>query len=229
MTAEEFCAAVQDLLARPVDNLSAEDKAAVVQGCLGKASASASWLAPELLGYLWMIGLPFLALLTNLDWWLLPIIWIVATSTFVLAVLLARAELSGAGASNRLTEDEFRCGVHHLLAQPVDDLVFAGKAEAFQACLVDMKQKAKRPWWSRALQWLPGFLLQFAGVATVVVLFPGLAWFWWLILGIIVGVLVAVLLMLVCFGVRHLVKPVGPQAPCESTFRDEAVEPSVDA
>jgi hypothetical protein len=92
-----------------------------------------------------------------------------------------------------------------------------------------LKQKEGPPWWSRALQALAVFLLLFAGVATVVYLFPALAWFWWLILGIILGVLVTLLLVLVAFGVRRLVKPVGPQAPSEGTAGEEAAEPRVDA
>jgi hypothetical protein len=217
MQAEEFCRAVQDLLARPVDDLSAKDKAALVQECIGKASGSTNRLSPPLLGHLWMIWLPLVALLTNLGWWHLPIIWVVAAAAFFLPALRPGADPSEAGASERLTAEEFRRRVHHLLAQPVDDLSVADKAQAFRSGLVDLKQKEGPPWWSRALQSLPGFLLPFAGVATVVFLFPGLAWFWWLILGIILGVLVAVLLMLVAFGVRRLVKPVGPQAPSEGT------------
>jgi hypothetical protein len=225
MTAEEFRRAVQDLLARPVDQLSTEDKAAVVRGCVGNSSVSTSWLSPELLGQLWMIGLPLLALLTRLDWWLLSLIWIVAASAFFLVALLPGVEPREAGAGQRITEDEFRSGVHHLLARPVDDLSVEDKAEAIRACLADMKQEEKPPWWSRAMQSLAGYLLQFAGVATVAVLFPGLAWFWWLLLGIVLGVLVAVLLMLVIRGVRRLVKPAGQQVPAESPFGEQAVRP----
>jgi hypothetical protein len=229
MTAEEFCRAVRDLLARSVDGWSAEAKAAVVQECIGKASGSGSWLSAALAGHLWMIGLPLLALLPNLDWWLLSILWVVAVAAFFLPVFFPRTCPSRAGVGRRLTADEFRREVHHLLAQPVDDLSVADKAEAFRAGLVDLKQKERPPWWSRAMQSLPGYLLPFAGVATVVVLFPGLAWSWWLLLGILLGVLVALLLLLVVLGVRRLAKPVGPQAPGESTPGAEAVEPRVDA
>jgi hypothetical protein len=229
MTAEEFRRAVQDLLARPVDELSTEDKAAVVQGCVGNASVSASWLSPELLAQFGMIGLPFLALLTRLDWWLLSLIWVVAAAAFFLVALLPGVGPCEDGAGQRISEDEYRRGVHHLLAQPVDDLSVEDKAEAVRACLADMRQEEKPPWWSRAMQALPGYLLPFAGVATVAVLFPGLAWFWWLILGIVFGVLVAVLLMLAVLGVRRLVKPVGQPAPAESPFGEQAVEPRVDA
>jgi hypothetical protein len=229
MTAEEFRRAIQDLLARPVDELSTKDKAAVVQNCVGDSSGSASWLSPELLGQLWMIGLPFLALLTSLDWRLLSLTWMVAVAAFFLVVLLPGVDHREVGASQRITEDEFRSEVHHLLAQPVDDLSVEDKAEAIRACLADMRQKERAPWWSRAIQWLPGYLMPFAGVATATVLWPGLDWFWWLGLGIVLGVLIAVLLMLVVRGVRWLVKPVGQQASSNNAFGEQAVEPRVDA
>jgi hypothetical protein len=225
MTAEEFRRAVQDLLARPVDELSTEDKAAIVQECVGNSSVSASWLSPDLLTQLGMIGIPFLALLTRLDWWHLSLIWIVAVSAFLLVALLPGVEPREAGASQRITKDEFRSGLHHLLAQPVDDLSVEDKAEAIRACLADRRQEEKPPWWSRAVQSLPGYLLPVAGVATGAFLFPGLAWYWWVLLGIVFGVLVAVLLMLVVLGVRRLAKPVGQQAAAENSIGVQAVEP----
>jgi hypothetical protein len=45
MTAEEFCKAVQDLLARAVDNLSAEDKATEPPGAGGRSPASGKHIA----------------------------------------------------------------------------------------------------------------------------------------------------------------------------------------
>jgi hypothetical protein len=229
MTEDEFRKSIQDLLARPVDDLSAEDKAAVVRECIGKSSGSSGWLSPEQIGHLWMLGIPFLALLARLDWWLLAIIWLLAVSAFLLATLLATVDLREAGASQRITEDDFRSGVHYLLAQPVDDLSVKDKAEAIQACLVDMKQKERPPWWSRTMRSLPGYLLPFAGVATVAVLFPGIAWVWWLGLGIFFGLLVALLLCMVILGMKWLVKPVGQQPPSENAFGGQAVEPKVDA
>jgi hypothetical protein len=228
MTEEEFRSAVQDLLARPVGELSWEEKAAVVQQCIGKSSASSRWASPELLGQLWMIGLPFLALLTRLDWWALSIIWMLAICVFILSAILPAVDPRQAGSSHRITEDELRSAVHYLLAQPVNDLRVEDKAAAIRACLAGVKQKEQTPWWSRALKSLPGYLLPFAGVASMTVLFPGIEWFWWLILGIILGVLVALLLALVFRGVRWLVKPAARQ-PSESALGEQAVEPGVEA
>jgi hypothetical protein len=228
MTEEEFRSAVQDLLARPVAGLSPEAKSAVVQGCIGKASGSSRWSSPELLGQLWMIGLPFLALLTRLDWWALSIIWVLAVTSFFLATIFLAAGPREAGASPRLTEDELRSAVHFLLAQPVNDLRVEDKADVIRACLAGMKQKEQTPWWSRVVNSLPNHLLPFTGVATMAVLFPGIAWFLWLLLGILFGVLVALLLALVFRGVRWLVKPAAMQ-PSESALGEQAVEPGVEA
>lgn len=200
---------VQNLLARPVDNLSTEGKAAVVQQCIGKPSASTSWLPSDLLGHLWMIGIPLLALLARLDGWLLWIIWTLAVTSFFLSAILSAVDPDEAAAGDRLTEDELRSAVHHLLAQPVDDWMVEAKAEAIRDCLLDMKRKAKHPWWSRAVEMLPGYFLPFAGVATIAALFPGIAWYLWLGLGGLFGVVVAVLLALGVRGTMWLVKPAG--------------------
>jgi len=233
MTQEEFLGAIRDLLARPVENLSTEAKAEVAQECIGKLSDSSSWLSSQLLGHLWMnlwmIGLPFLALLTRLDWWVLLIIWVLAASGFFLIVLLQVVDLRKAGATPRITEDEFRSVLHHLLAQPVDNLSVEDKAEAFHRCLVDMKQNEKPPWWSRAMNSLLGYSLIFAGVATAAALFPRIEWFWWLGLGILLGVLVAVLLCLILIGVKWLVMPAGQQPPAKGDLGEQTVDPGVDA
>jgi hypothetical protein len=74
-------------------------------------------------------------------------------------------------------------------------------------------------------------LLIFAGVATAVVLFPGPAWFSWVVWiggGFFLGGLAAVLLVLVFRGVRWLVKSVGRPAPAESDSGEQAVGPKGD-
>jgi len=119
--------------------------------------------------------------------------------------------------------------LHHLLAQPVDNLSVEDKAEAFHRCLVDMKQNEKPPWWSRAMNSLLGYSLIFAGVATAAALFPRIEWFWWLGLGILLGVLVAVLLCLILIGVKWLVMPAGQQPPAKGDLGEQTVDPGVDA
>src|SRR5689334_458732 len=158
MTKEDFLEVVQYHLARPVDGLGTEDKAAVVEGCLAKPSSS--WWSPEELGRWCMFGLIVLGLLSHLDWWLLSVIWTVAVSVFCLIYFLASAAVSEASASPPLTEDEFRSGVHHLLAQPVDDLSVKDKSEAIRASLV--RQKVKPPRWLCAMRTLMGYFFQFA-------------------------------------------------------------------
>jgi hypothetical protein len=179
-------------------------------------------------GELWMLAIPFVALLTRLDWGLLVILWIVAASLFYLVVFLSAVDPPEVDAEKRITVDELRSVVHHLLAQPVDDLRVEDKTEAIRGFLVDLERKGRAPWWSRALTVLMGNLLMFAGVASVAALFPGIAWIWWLLLGMILGVVVALLLCLVYRGVRWLVRPAGQQAPLQSTLGEQAGSPTAD-
>jgi hypothetical protein len=61
------------------------------------------------------------------------------------------------------------------------------EAEAIRACLVEMERKGRPPAWSMTLNSFMARLLVFPGVAAVAALFPAIAWYWWLLLGMFLG------------------------------------------
>jgi hypothetical protein len=206
MTVVEFRKAVHELLAMPVDHLSTKEKAMFVRERIGKSSNFPKWSFGDLLLHLCPIGLSALGLIVVLDWWFLSILWILAASAYYLAELLPVA-------SHHLTGAEFHSAVHEVLDQPVDYLSANDKVEVIQACLVDMERKEKSASWRDIAKSAAFFMVMFAGVATILVLFPGIQWWWCFILGEILGFLVVLLLLFqILRVVRWLVKR-GRQKP----------------
>ena len=97
--------------------------------------------------------------------------------------------------------------IHEVLAQPVDYLSTKDKAEVIQSCLVDMERREKLASWRDIVRSTAFFIVMFAGLATIVVLFPGIQWWWQLILGPLLGLLVVTLVFFqILRGVRWLAK-----------------------
>ena len=200
MTVVEFRKAVHELLAMPVANLSTKEKAAFVREYIGKGSNFPNWSFGDLLLHLLPFGLSILALFIVLDWRFLSILWILAACAYYMPELLPAA-------GPHLTQSELHNAIHEVLAQPVDYLSTKDKAEVIQSCLVDMERREKLASWRDIVRSTAFFIVMFAGLATIVVLFPGIQWWWQLILGPLLGLLVVTLVFFqILRGVRCLAK-----------------------